>query len=150
LFFSPLLAHTVLENTDANYQCVRKKLGTQVNFFNDIRALTRYPLFRWLGQPPSCDHSSVFPEIDQAFDGVAAIWVSLVLYFAALPLYVRISSTATRTLAARCRVHVSFSIERLPVTSDRPELLLPRVARLQHLELLHSSVIASSAEKYTI
>ena len=39
------LVHTVLEKTDANYQCVRKKLGTRVNFFNDIRALTRYLCF---------------------------------------------------------------------------------------------------------
>jgi len=39
------LVHTVLELTDADYQCVRKKLGTRVNFFNDIRALTRYLCF---------------------------------------------------------------------------------------------------------
>jgi Group II intron, maturase-specific domain len=40
-----ILVHTVLELTDADYQCVRKKLGTRVNFFNDIRALTRYLCF---------------------------------------------------------------------------------------------------------
>lgn len=39
------LVHTVLELTDTDYQCVRKKLGTRVNFFNDIRALTRYLCF---------------------------------------------------------------------------------------------------------
>lgn len=39
------LVHTVLEMADVNYQCVRKKLATRVNFFNDIRALTRYLCF---------------------------------------------------------------------------------------------------------
>jgi len=39
------LVHIVLEKIDANYQCVHTKLGTRVNFFNDIRALTRYLCF---------------------------------------------------------------------------------------------------------
>jgi hypothetical protein len=39
------LVHTVLELTEGDYQCVRKKLGTRINFFNDIRALTRYLCF---------------------------------------------------------------------------------------------------------
>ncbi len=36
------LLHTVLELTDTNYKSVRKKLVTRKNFFNDLRALTRY------------------------------------------------------------------------------------------------------------
>ena len=39
------LIHTVLELMDVNYQLVRQKLGTRINFFNDIRALTRYLCF---------------------------------------------------------------------------------------------------------
>ncbi len=39
------LTHTVLELMDSNYQLVRQKLVTRKNFFNDIRALTRYLCF---------------------------------------------------------------------------------------------------------
>ena len=36
------LVHTVLDLMDTKYQLVRQKLGTRKNFFNDIRAITRY------------------------------------------------------------------------------------------------------------
>jgi hypothetical protein len=39
------LTHTVLGLMDANYQLVRQKLVTRKNFFNDLRALTRYLCF---------------------------------------------------------------------------------------------------------
>jgi hypothetical protein len=39
------LMHTVLGLMDANYQLVRQKLVTRKNFFNDLRALTRYLCF---------------------------------------------------------------------------------------------------------
>ena len=39
------LIHTILDLTDSNYQLVRKKLSTRINFFNDFRALTRYLCF---------------------------------------------------------------------------------------------------------
>ena len=39
------LIHTVLDLTDSNYRLVRKKLATRINFFNDLRALTRYLRF---------------------------------------------------------------------------------------------------------
>jgi len=39
------LIHTVLDLTDSNYRVVRQKLATRINFFNDLRALTRYLCF---------------------------------------------------------------------------------------------------------
>ncbi len=39
------LIHTVLDLMDSKYQLVRQKLGTRKNFFNDVRALTRYICF---------------------------------------------------------------------------------------------------------
>ena len=36
------LLHTVLDFMDSKYQLVRQQLGTRINFFNDIRAITRY------------------------------------------------------------------------------------------------------------
>jgi len=36
------LVHTVLDLTDNSYRLIRQKLATRKNFFNDLRALTRY------------------------------------------------------------------------------------------------------------
>lgn len=40
------LIHTVFELMDHRYQALRKALGARKNFFNDIRALTRYFVFK--------------------------------------------------------------------------------------------------------
>ncbi len=40
-----LLIHTVLHLGCELYQAVRQELGARRNFFNDLRALTRYTLF---------------------------------------------------------------------------------------------------------
>lgn len=40
------LIHTVFELIDQRYQALRKALGARKNFFNDIRALTRYLIFQ--------------------------------------------------------------------------------------------------------
>jgi len=50
LLFLAFLVHSVLHLTWAVYQAIRKALGARRNFFNDLRALTRYFYFEdWEG-----------------------------------------------------------------------------------------------------
>jgi len=46
LNLSAFLFHTILDMMDKKYQLIRKELPTRKTFFDDIRALTRYILFR--------------------------------------------------------------------------------------------------------
>jgi len=46
LLFLAFLFHSVLYLTWAVYQAIRKALGARRNFFNDLRALTRYLYFQ--------------------------------------------------------------------------------------------------------
>ncbi len=45
LLLLAFLFHTVLQLGCELYQAVRQELGARRNFFNDLRALTRYILF---------------------------------------------------------------------------------------------------------
>ena len=46
MLFLAFLFHSVLHLTWSVYQAIRRALGARRNFFNDLRALTRYFYFQ--------------------------------------------------------------------------------------------------------